>query len=249
MERLAGAPSVAARRRRRRLSAVRHGVRRPRGTPRVRALARGLHDCAEPRTYRPEHARYGSGASLDAVERHFMAASRCAGTLLAGRPGLAERLSAGFAVLLLAWTVVEPDADRRLACLRAGAEAWRRMLGPDYDTEGFDRAYERSRTALVRRAGHLLDAGPTLRPDGAEGPLGSWHRSVSRLHGELEVLERDGEFAPALDALRDDPSPALPARPAHRPDRQPLRTPHVQPARTVRTAGGPAASFRRPRVR
>lgn len=167
---------------------------------------RGLHDCAEPRTYRPEHARYGSGASLDAVERHFMAASRCAGTLLAGRPGLAERLSAGFAVLLLAWTVVEPDADRRLACLRAGAEAWRRMLGPDYDTEGFDRAYERSRTALVRRAGQLLDAGPTLRPDGAEGPLGSWHRSVSRLHGELEVLERDGEFTPALDALRDDPS-------------------------------------------
>ncbi|MFI1330285.1 lantibiotic dehydratase C-terminal domain-containing protein [Streptomyces sp. NPDC020845] len=167
---------------------------------------RGLHDRAEVRGYLPEHDRYGSGASLAAVERHFMEASRCAEAVLARRPGPAERLSAGFAVSLLTWAVVEPDPRRRLDALRTGAEAWRRMLGPAYDTEAFDRAYESGRGALVRRAGHLLAPDPRPRSDGPTGPIAAWRHSVSRLYASLEALEREGEFTPDLSALRDDPS-------------------------------------------
>ncbi|MGY0056727.1 lantibiotic dehydratase C-terminal domain-containing protein [Streptomyces sp. LZ34] len=167
---------------------------------------RGLHDRAEARTYLPEHDRYGTGASLTAVERHFMEASHCAEALLTGRPGPAERLSAGFAVSLLTWAVVEPDPRRRLDALRAGAEAWRRMLGPAYDTKAFDRAYENGRGALVRRAGRLLAPDPRPRPEGPTGPIAAWHHSVSRLHASLEALEETGEFTPDLGALRDDPS-------------------------------------------
>ncbi len=192
----------------------------------------GLHDRAQLRAYRPEHDRYGTGASLAAVERHFTEASDCARTLLAGRLSPAQRLSAGFAVLLLTWAVIQPDAHRRRDALRAGARAWSRMLGPEYDTEGFDRAYERSRAALTHRAEQLLatDApepyayetpdpseapeppGTTAPSSGASGPLAAWHRSVARLHATLGTLERTGAFAPDLDALRDDPaSLALPA--------------------------------------
>ncbi|MEU1662997.1 lantibiotic dehydratase C-terminal domain-containing protein [Streptomyces sparsogenes] len=175
---------------------------------------RALHDHAEIRPYLPEHDRYGTGASVAAVERHFMEASDCAETLLARRPAPAERLSAGLAVVLLTWAVVEPDPRRRVDALSAGAKAWRRMLGPAYDTEAFDRAYARARPALVRRAGQLLDPGARqlldpaarARPDGPAGPVAAWHDSISRLHATLQTLEAAGSFTPDLAALRDDPS-------------------------------------------
>ncbi|EMF02005.1 lantibiotic biosynthesis protein [Streptomyces mobaraensis NBRC 13819 = DSM 40847] len=165
---------------------------------------RGLHDTAQIRPYRPEHDRYGTGASLAAVERHFVEASDCARALLARRPSPAERLSAAFAVLLLTWTVTASDAGQRLAALRAGAESWRRMLGAAYDTEGFDRAYERARPGLLRRAAGLLATPVPAAP--GDGPLAAWHHSVARLHASLAGLERAGAFAPDLAALRDDPS-------------------------------------------
>lgn len=167
---------------------------------------RALHDHAETRPYLPEHDRYGTGASLAAVERHFMEASDSAEALLARRPAPAERLSAGLAVVLLTWAVVEPDPRRRLDALTSGAKAWRRMLGPDYDTEAFDRAYARARPALIRRAGQLLDPAASARPDGPAGPVAAWHDSISRLHTTLRTLEAAGSFAPDLAALRDDPS-------------------------------------------
>ncbi|CAL9671661.1 hypothetical protein SUDANB15_07439 (plasmid) [Streptomyces sp. enrichment culture] len=167
---------------------------------------RDLHDCAVPRPYVPEHDRYGTGTSLVAVERHFMEASRCAEALLARRPGPAERLSAGFAVLLLTWAVIEPDGHRRREALHAGAEAWRRMLGPAYDKEAFDRAYVTGRTALTRRADRLLATGRPTASARAAGPLTAWHRSITRLHTILATLEAEGEFRPDLEALRDDPS-------------------------------------------
>ncbi|MEU7245500.1 lantibiotic dehydratase C-terminal domain-containing protein [Streptomyces sparsogenes] len=183
---------------------------------------RALHDHAEPRPYLPEHDRYGTGASLAAVERHFMEASDSAEALLARRPAPAERLSAGLAVVLLTWAVVEPDPRRRLDALTSGARAWRRMLGPAYDTEAFDRAYVRARPALVRRAGQLLDPGArqlldpeagqllapaaSARPEGPAGPVAAWHDSISRLHTTLRTLEAAGSFTPDLAALRDDPS-------------------------------------------
>ncbi|MEU5612859.1 lantibiotic dehydratase C-terminal domain-containing protein [Streptomyces sparsogenes] len=132
---------------------------------------RALHDHAETRPYLPEHDRYGTGASLAAVERHFMEASDSAEALLARRPAPAERLSAGLAVVLLTWAVVEPDPRRRLDALTSGARAWRRMLGPAYDTEAFDRAYARARPALVRRAGQLLDPGARQLLDPEAGQL------------------------------------------------------------------------------
>ncbi|MFC8246930.1 lantibiotic dehydratase C-terminal domain-containing protein [Streptomyces chartreusis] len=167
---------------------------------------RDLHDCAVPRTYVPERDRYGTGASLAAVERHFMEASRCAEALLARRPGTAERLSAGFAVLLLTWAVVEPDARRRRDALQAGAEAWQRMLGPAYGRDEFDRAYRGSRAALTRRANQLLTTGRQVHPGGSAGPLSEWHNSIARLYRTLQSLEMEGEFRPDLDSLRDDPS-------------------------------------------
>ncbi|MEU1790398.1 lantibiotic dehydratase C-terminal domain-containing protein [Streptomyces sparsogenes] len=175
---------------------------------------RALHDHAETRPYLPEHDRYGTGASLAAVERHFMEASDSAEAFLARRPAPAERLSAGLAVVLLTWAVVEPDPRRRLDALTSGARAWRRMLGPAYDTEAFDRAYARARPALMRRAGQLLDPGAgqllapaaSARPDGPAGPVAAWHDSISRLHTTLRTLEAAGSFTPDLAALRDDPS-------------------------------------------
>jgi hypothetical protein len=51
--------------------------------------------------YRREHDRYGHGAAMDAVERHFVESSRIALRAVRLRPSTGQRLAVAYAVLLL----------------------------------------------------------------------------------------------------------------------------------------------------
>ena len=73
--------------------------------------------------YRREHDRYGTGASMEAVEWHFAQSSRIALGLL--RDGLrpADRTTAGAAMILLTWFCGErmwPGWRRGSASIRTG---------------------------------------------------------------------------------------------------------------------------------
>ncbi|MFI6596584.1 lantibiotic dehydratase C-terminal domain-containing protein [Nonomuraea sp. NPDC050536] len=91
--------------------------------------ARGMfpNDSVQLIPYRPEHDRYGTGASLEAVEGHFHESSRIALELLAARLPHGRRDTAWLTMLLAAWEVTGPEpgpvapADERLASLAVHA--------------------------------------------------------------------------------------------------------------------------------
>jgi hypothetical protein len=66
--------------------------------------------------YRPEHHRYGTGARLAAVERHFTESSRIAFALLAG--SREARYTAAFCAMLLTGGTGRPVPDERYAAQR-----------------------------------------------------------------------------------------------------------------------------------
>ncbi|GLZ30999.1 hypothetical protein Lesp02_31880 [Lentzea sp. NBRC 105346] len=140
-------------------------------------------------TYRPEHDRYGRGASLQAVERHFAESSQIALRVLRGRPTHEQRDTAAFALILSTWLCGEPGVDRlaRLACdvLDAVARRADAVLGPDELNERFH-----------RQAPRLLTLGTRILRHPGAGPLAQWRASVRRLRDRLAELTLCGAFVP-----------------------------------------------------
>jgi thiopeptide-type bacteriocin biosynthesis protein len=119
--------------------------------------------------YRREHDRYGYGASMEAVEAHFVESSRIALALVTTGMPAGVRTTAAYSVLLVAW--LAGGVTPRLA--RARAEA----------------AYDRQRERLhaIARAMHALvrhSADRGEEPSGGE--LAGWARSVGRLRAALD---------------------------------------------------------------
>jgi Lantibiotic biosynthesis dehydratase C-term len=116
--------------------------------------------------YRPEHDRYGTGASLAAVERHFVESSRIALALVTttDRPA---RQTAAFGALLLARSVGPPRPE-------PGA-------GPD-------ERYAAQRDRLLRLGSMLR-----RRTAAGSGSLAAWRRSLETLDGALAGTDRRAE--------------------------------------------------------
>ncbi|MCC5579622.1 thiopeptide-type bacteriocin biosynthesis protein [Microtetraspora sp. AC03309] len=173
--------------------------------------------------YRREHRRYGDGASMEAVERHFTESSAIAMSVLRREASPARRATAAFAMILLAWFACRPDpADVAEFAVPAFGRAGGGRGGTDVrafvqaghaeavakpeETEAFVQA--RDAAAFVRASG-LGEAGETRaagtlgevgwRPDAAfearRGPLLSLARDMARLARHAPELADGGSLA------------------------------------------------------
>ncbi|SCL44848.1 thiopeptide-type bacteriocin biosynthesis domain-containing protein [Micromonospora citrea] len=141
--------------------------------------------------YRREHHRYGHGAAIEAVERHFVQSSTLAMRLLRQGASPQERSTAAYAMILIAWLTCEPDPLR----LRERIES-----GPGYD----DRAApfelpqpsaRRLRTAVsVAQRMRALVAARERHTDA--GTLAGWARSVATLRDALDEQLGRGTLEP-----------------------------------------------------
>ncbi|MEV0344818.1 lantibiotic dehydratase C-terminal domain-containing protein [Nonomuraea sp. NPDC050680] len=172
--------------------------------------------------YRREHDRYGTGASMEAVERHFAESSRIALGLL--RDGLrpADRTTAGAAMILLTWFCGERDAARLAPWVsidqdrpgdipeadrpgdvteadRAGDVSEADRAG-DVSEGGFTqpaaRATERRRERVIGLARGMRELATHLEHVSGPGSLADWARSVSTLRDALAAEAAAGRFEP-----------------------------------------------------
>ena len=125
--------------------------------------------------YHPEHARYGSGRTLEAVERHFGEASRMALAVLRERPSADGRRTAAFGTTVLAWLEVGrmprvPDGPGIRAGSRVGGAA-------------FAGHYERRKERLGRFFDDVLSRAEAADRRGSV--FGAWRRSVRELWSEF----------------------------------------------------------------
>jgi thiopeptide-type bacteriocin biosynthesis protein len=129
--------------------------------------------------YRREHERYGTGASVAAVERHFTESSRIALALLRAGMSRGQRETAACSLLLLTWFCAAPDAD----------VARYRQFSAELDAH-YQRQHGRL-IALAERMRHMA-----TRESGGCGALSRWVASIVALRDELTELVASGEFAP-----------------------------------------------------
>ncbi|MBB5777013.1 lantibiotic dehydratase C-terminal domain-containing protein [Nonomuraea jabiensis] len=122
------------------------------------------NDSAHLIPYRPEHDRYGTGRSLDAVERHFHDSSVIALQLIEAGLGHERRSVAWLTMLLVAWQVAGEGT----------------AFGPPADA-GVQVAPERM-SALVEHARAVTQA---PAPDEPRGVVAAWYASIARLAEEL----------------------------------------------------------------
>jgi Lantibiotic biosynthesis dehydratase C-term len=151
--------------------------------------------------YRRERDRYGDGASVEAVERHFTVSSQIAAGLLASPRWTAQRETIGFSLILLTWLCGQPDLGR-LAGYSGGtyrvlSSAFSGVAGDLAAEADLQDRYHRQRdqlrglgNGLRRLAGRLRkgDAGPTA--------LTEWGRTILTLGEELATEVALGRFAP-----------------------------------------------------
>ncbi|MEV4138390.1 lantibiotic dehydratase C-terminal domain-containing protein [Dactylosporangium sp. NPDC049742] len=135
--------------------------------------------------YRREHERYGTGAAMDAVERHFVDSSRLALRVLPRTPP-AQRTTVALCAILTTWLVCQPDPAALAPLLRI-------MPGP---VDGPDDAFARQHDRLMAITGQVrrVIADPGALPAGHE--LGGWATSMTRLRDSLTAELTAGRFTP-----------------------------------------------------
>ncbi|MBF8191029.1 thiopeptide-type bacteriocin biosynthesis protein [Nonomuraea sp. K274] len=139
--------------------------------------------------YRREHHRYGHGAAIEAVERHFTDSSELALRLLGSGASDGQRSTAALAMLMLAWLTCEPDPARLLSWIshesrQYGAQPWPEPdLGDQRDTA----------VAIARRMAAMAAAGSRL---GGSGTLIEWARSIRALRDVLRTESAKGSLLP-----------------------------------------------------
>jgi thiopeptide-type bacteriocin biosynthesis protein len=128
--------------------------------------------------YRREHERYGHGAAMQAVERHFAESSRIALPVVTLAAPAKRRATLALGCILATWFVGCTDP--------ASLRTWlgnRHRSGAAHPPTA--QAGELSRTVeLARTARHLAEGGPGSLGDGA---LASWTRSMTGLRAALSV--------------------------------------------------------------
>lgn len=134
--------------------------------------------------YVPEHASFGYGPSLTAVERHFAASSRIALDVLPAGP---ERVEFHATAMTLSCYVGGPPGRVRRA-VGAAARSDPRV----------DRVWRASGPELLRLARMLREARHTVHHATPEdAPVLHWLAAITALREELGELARAGRFAPA----------------------------------------------------
>ena len=146
--------------------------------------------------YQREHHRYGDGASVQAVERHFVESSRLAARLLAGNwPG--QRDTVAFCLILLTWLVGHPDPVRLASSSHGLYQWWARVAdGAGVDGADFAERYRHQRDQLVGLGRAVRGIAARLPKDVDSGVLAVWGLSILRLRDALAHQVAIGQFKP-----------------------------------------------------
>ncbi|MEU4834399.1 lantibiotic dehydratase C-terminal domain-containing protein [Streptosporangium sp. NPDC023615] len=135
--------------------------------------------------YRREHARYGHGADVEAVERHFDDSSRIVLDLLVRGLSRDQRAGTGLAMILVAWFAGgRPRGEPPSAGLSSSADV-SPSAGAASSIGMPSSAGVPERVVDLARQMRLLTARASELP--ATWPLVGWARSVSRLARTLET--------------------------------------------------------------
>jgi hypothetical protein len=120
--------------------------------------------------YRREHHRYGHGAAIEAVERHFGESSQIALALIKAGLTTAARDTAALSLLLLAWlSAAQPPPAR-----------------PPPTDPSLEERFERQRETLRQIAQRMRTISVQSAGSG-QGALAAWTRSLGRLRAALAV--------------------------------------------------------------
>lgn len=149
--------------------------------------------------YRREHDRFGDGASIEAVERHFVESSRIALRVLTMGTSPDQRATVACAAILSTWLVWEPDPRRLVESI--GDAGWGKtgpvdLLGIDggVDVASVERQRERA-VEIARRVSRLVAMAHDA-PD--TGTFIDWARSVTALRDSLARPAAAGASVPPV---------------------------------------------------
>jgi hypothetical protein len=143
--------------------------------------------------YQRERSRYGVGASIEAVERHFVESARIALRLLALGTSIDQRATAACAMILYAWFCCEPDPARLAGWIAGGAMQGGQLFADRVAIEAGVADQRDTAVALARRM-RAFAASP--RPEPGDGALADWARSVTALRDALTAQVTMGAFTP-----------------------------------------------------
>lgn len=137
--------------------------------------------------YVRERHRFGTGPSIEAVERHFGESSQIALELLSPRPSAQHRDTAAFTLILLTWLLCDPY----LTCLVS-------YLGQDRPVASdLDDHYRRQRARMLAIGEQLLLVANLLPRLPHTGSVTRWAWSVTRTRNAVADEIARGRFAPA----------------------------------------------------
>ncbi|CAM3351892.1 thiopeptide-type bacteriocin biosynthesis protein [Kibdelosporangium persicum] len=128
--------------------------------------------------YEREHAKYGHGGTIEAVERHFAESSRIVLDFLATEPTADHRSTAAAAMMPLAWFAAVDDP----ALVAEWTRDFPLLTGQPEPAE----ATEEQRARLVELTKRMYVLAREWRGIDGDGMLLRWARSVGTLSGELE---------------------------------------------------------------
>lgn len=149
--------------------------------------------------YRREHDRYGHGAAIAAVERHFAESSRIALRVVTMGASADQRAAAAAALILVTWFIGNPDPGRLTTWM---ADRDKDLPDPgilDHKPLGACAGRHPVHMIDLARQMRVLAAAATDVP--AEGTLADWARSIGDLRAALATQIALGAFAAPDDGV------------------------------------------------
>lgn len=147
--------------------------------------------------YRRERERYGYGAAVRAVERHFTESSRLALELLRAAPDSGQRFTAAYSMLVLAWLsyLDDPAWDTSWAdvAARPGSDPASSSGFGGLDPAEFEQRWSGQRDTLCDLTRRLR---ALAMRSGGSGNLADWLASVAELKRVLTLEATAGRFTP-----------------------------------------------------
>lgn len=147
--------------------------------------------------YRREHDRYGHGASIEAVERHFVESSRLALRVLTERVPPHRRFTAAYAMILLAWFTVQRDPGRLMEWTSPAGERGTHLLLQDQARLDLLTGWRQDQA--VRIAWQMRDLVCSLAALPGTGALIDWARSADALRHALGRREPEARVFSVVD--------------------------------------------------
>jgi thiopeptide-type bacteriocin biosynthesis protein len=152
--------------------------------------------------YRREHDRYGHGAAIQAVERHFAESSRIALRVLTMGAATSQRATACTALIMLTWFIAESGPEHMSAWLDSGSD------GESHAEPGQGMPTvlgERQQEQILQIARQMRALAATFAELSTTGTLVEWARSIAFLKATLTDQAAAGAFILPTDGQGSAP--------------------------------------------